>query len=554
MMTPSLFDLPSATGNKDWLVIVGNPPYNISSRTKTHGFLDEYKQIDGVPLGERNWRPLNDDYVKFIRFAQKKMGGVKEGIVALITNNGFLQNVTFRGMRASLLKTFDQIRILNLHGNYKKQRKNKSGGKDENVFDVTLGICITFFIKNAKLPKGVFYEEILGSRDEKYRYLLDNSLKNTSFKELKPDQKTYRFVPFQESNKYNSFYDLRDIFQIYNSGIKTGRDAVSIGFEKSELLARLNDLAHLPLEEARKKYNVGKDQRDWKLQLVQKDIKTHQPYPIRNMTYRPFDQRYIGYTGHKGLVARPSYSVMQHMLLLKDNVGIMTQRRNILKKSKHPFITQILSALNTSSAYDGSFLFPLYLYNKTSLSNEDEKVENFKPEFRKYINNLYQHFYAPEDIMGYIYGVMYSPFYNEKYKDSLSEEFARIPFVKSRRLFEEMSELGGQLIQVHLEKEVPSYGLGNFVSEGTGKVEKVFYDEGAEKLWINATQGFEKVPRSLIDFQIGSYPVVLKYLKSRKHRILTLEEISHVENVINILAFTLQQMEKIDEITPKIDP
>jgi predicted helicase len=207
---PELFDATrESPQNKDkrLLVIVGNPPYgpgpskiavqkiknsnpltvpktsnhlgmgySTKSQTKTPGLLDEYKQIEGVPLKERNLNPLNDDYVKFIRFAQKKMEAVSEGIVAIVTNNGFLDNVTFRGMRYSLLKTFDQIRILNLHGNVRKKEKKPDGSEDAKVFEITVGVCIVFFIKNAMLKRGVFYEDLFGSREEKYRFLLEYDL------------------------------------------------------------------------------------------------------------------------------------------------------------------------------------------------------------------------------------------------------------------------------------------------------------------------------------------------------------------------------------------
>jgi predicted helicase len=187
------------------------------------------------------------------------------------------------------------------------------------------------------------------------------------------------------------------------------------------------------------------------------------------------------------------------------------------------------------------------------LFSEIEKSENFKPEFRKYVNDLYQYEYSPEEIMGYIYAVMYSPFYNEKYKDELSKEFARIPFVKSRELFETMSQLGWELIQVHLENTVSDYGLGAFIGSGDYKVEKISYNEAEEKLSINSTQYFKRVPEDIVHFKIGSYPVILHYLKTRKGRVLTLEEINHLENVVNILAFTLQQIKKIDEVYKKID-
>lgn len=142
--------------------------------------------------------------------------------------------------------------------------------------------------------------------------------------------------------------------------------------------------------------------------------------------------------------------------------------------------------------------------------------------------------------MGYIYCILYRRSYNEKYQDYLSKEFARIPFVPSKELFEKMSDLGWNLIQKHLCEDVSALGLGTFLGIGSNRIEKVFYKESEQKLYINATQFFEKVPQNVFAFNLGSYPVLAKYLKARKDRILTLEEVNHVENVINILAFTLR--------------
>lgn len=163
----------------DNIIIIGNPPYNNVSNNKSKfisDLIDDYKIIDGKPLGEKNCKSLQDDYVKFIRFAQHKADNASEAIIGMITNHGFIDNPTFRGMRASLLKTFNQIYIVNLHGNAKKKEVCPDGSKDENVFSIQQGTCITFFIKNNN-DNNVYYQDLYGLRKDKFKWLIDNEIK-----------------------------------------------------------------------------------------------------------------------------------------------------------------------------------------------------------------------------------------------------------------------------------------------------------------------------------------------------------------------------------------
>lgn len=532
--------------DKELLGIIGNPPYNCESRTKTPGLLDAYKQIDGIPLKERNPKTLNDDYVKFIRFAQQKMDQVKEGVVAVVTNNAFLANVTFRGMRAYLLKTFDQIKILDLHGNATKNEKAPGGGHDENVFDIKLGVCVTFFIKRAHVKRGVFYAELFGGQAEKFQGMQGCGLDEIVFIHLKTSASPYYFVPFQVRAAYQEFYDFRSIFRRGGSGVQTERDNIAVGFSSEELRARLNNFERLFPEEARRKYDLRPNCLDLEVTKIQTYLRACSSYRFEKIDYRPFDTRYTEYTGKPGLIARPRCGVMQHMLA-GENMGLIASRTT----SPSMLCSSYLSHRHLLNG--GSSLFPLYLYHAKPFSSFFEKTENFKPEFRAYMDKLYQHHYSPEDIAGYIYGVMYSPFYQEKYKDELSKEFARIPFVPARCFFEEMAALGWELIQTHLEKTDPRYGFGAFIGSGDCEVKSVSYSAQQERVYINAAQYFDRVPAHIVGFKIGSYPVILKYLKSRKGRRLSLEEVNHVEKVINILAFTIEQIAKIDAVYQEID-
>ena len=156
------------------------------------------------------------------------------------------------------------------------------------------------------------------------------------------------------------------------------------------------------------------------------------------------------------------------------------------------------------------------------------------------------HRYSPEDILGYIYAVLNSPTYHKKYQNFLKIDFPRVPFVNQRKTFEALSALGWELMQAHLLKSIPQ-ALTVDVSKGDFKVEKPTYDPQHERLHINKTQYFSPVPRDVWAFHIGGYQVLDKYLKSRTGRTLSLDEIENVQNVVNVLRLTIDQMQRIDE-------
>lgn len=545
------------TKKKPILVIVGNPPYNSVSRHHTPGLIDAYKMVDGQPLNEKKiW--LNDDYVKFIRFAQNKMDQVEEGVVGIITNHGFLDNPTFRGMRQSLMNSFQQIYTLNLHGNVKKREICPNGSKDENIFDIQQGVCITFFIKKNVSNPGVYYADLWGTREEKFNYCWNQLFSTTSWKKLDPTSKHYYFVPFDSEfgEEYTSFNSLKDIFQSSSVGIVTSRDSLTIDFDKNTLKERVRDFAFLPTEEAREKYKLGKDSRDWKVHLAQKCLKDSglSSDNIHDIHYRPFDVRKIYYTPQsKGFVSQPLYNIMQHMLA-GENVGLVFVRQRKSSGWQHSFVSNQLieSCYISSKTGEMNYIAPLYLYPPSSYLNgltlNLEKQENFNPIFREWINDYYSWTYSPEKILGYIYAILYCPSYRLKYCALLQKDFPRIPFVKDRQLFEKLSDIGNILIQSHLMKEIPALDLGRYFGQGENDVDKILYDIPNKKLFINSNQYFSGVSPEVWHFEIGGYRVLDKYLKSRKKRTLKFEEIENIENIVNILTFTIEQVKKIDGI------
>lgn len=493
---------------------------------------------------------------------------VDEGVVGIITNHSFLDNPTFRGMRQSLTRTFDQVRVIDLHGNLKKKEQAPDGGKDENVFDIEQGVAITLLIKKPGLERGVWRGDVWGKRQEKYNWAVTASANDIELERLEPQLPLFLFQARdnEAAAAYERLRSVRDIFPINSVGIATARDSLTIHFTASELRDIVRDFAEREPEDARKIYNLGKDARDWKVLLAQEDARQCLPSDTykQSILYRPFDKRFTLYTGHsRGFQCMPRPDVMRHML--KPNVGLITSRLTKGERFAHAQVTDTLSEVICMSpkTSNNGFLFPLYLYppeqgKKPSPAFRDlytdadpfagkKRIENIAPEFRAWLDECYDRAYTPEQLLGYIYAVLHAPTYRARYADLLRTDFPRIPFADTRAQFEELSVLGWDLVKAHLLRDVPARGLGRSPGKGSNLVEKVRWSPAERKVWINATQAFTHVPERVWSFTIGGYQVIDKYLKSRKGRTLTLDEIEQVARIANVLDFTIDQMAAIDE-------
>jgi predicted helicase len=543
------------------LIITGNPPYSGHSKNNSDWIkqrIKDYFWVDGKPLGEKNPKWLQDDYVKFFRFAQYKIEQVQEGIVAIITNHSFLDNPTFRGMRQSLMLTFDQLYFLDLHGNAKKKETSPDGSKDENVFDIEQGVAISILIKKKGVEKGVFVADFYGKREQKYQTCLETEFRKTDWKKINPSPPFYLFQEQNQTLKpiYDKFWSVNEIFKVSGVGIVTGRDELTVHYTKEKLQDTINDFAKLPENEAREKYKLGSDSRDWQVKLAQNElIKTGlSPNNIQKISYRPFDIRFTYFTGKsKGFQCMPRGEVMKHML--SENVGLVARRQQLAgKECNYYFVSQsmIADGLIRSDNKGSESLFPLYLYESQSdgglfASQEPSKVENFTKEFKEFINQQYSSPSGAEGLMGYIYAILHSPSYRSKYADFLKIDFPRIPFTADAEVFAELSKLGYELIEHHLLKKVPPTKIGSIAGAKIFRVEKPSWQN--ERLYFNTETYFSAVPKAVYEFQIGGYQVLDKYLKDRKGRELSIDEIENIEKVIKVLQFTIEQMQKINELT-----
>ncbi len=554
------------------LVILGNPPYSGHSSNIGDWITKEiraYYQVDGKPLGEKNPKWLQDDYVKFLRFAQWKIDRAGEGVLGFITNHGYLDNPTFRGMRQSLMATFDEIHILDLHGNSLKKEKCPDGSKDENVFDIQQGVAIGLFIKSPRTALSgrergkVYHADLYGLREGKYAWLLKNDINTTEWKRVNPKSGFYLFVPRDERLfvVYERWPKITDIFPVNSVGIVTARDNLTIRWTKEEVWQTVLNFSRLEPELARRAYDLGKDARDWKVEFAQKDLRESgvDKGRITPILYRPFDVRYTYYTGRsRGFLCMPRPEVMRHMM--QDNLGLISARSNKSAKMNHFFCTNKIMETKCGESTTQSCIFPLYLYPSTekkdllSLVTGDEKTVNISPKIMEALTTAYGKQPSPEEIFHYIYAVLYSDTYRTKYAEFLKTDFPRAPFTGDYKLFRKMSVYGNWLVDLHLlkshELDTPT---ARFQGRGDNRVEKPEYEAREKRVYINAEQYFEDVGKDAWEYMIGGYRVLEKWLKDRKGREMTTDDIRHYCRVATAVEKTIGIQKEIDGIYPQIE-
>jgi predicted helicase len=551
------------------LVITGNPPYLGESLNKGKWITDlikTYKKdADGNLLKERNLKWLQDDYVKFIRFAQWKMDSIPEGIVGVITNHKFLDNQTFRGMRASLMRTFSQIYVINLHGN--SRYRELLSELDENVFDIQQGVSISILIRKKELPPKFAYISWTGKREDKYRACIETGWSSLRWEYLEPAAPSYFFIPkgTDTTPVYDTAFKLPDIFPVNSVGITTARDELTVQYSQEEVRKTVVDFANLPAEDARRKYRLGEDARDWKISLAQSDLIKDglRPQAIVPITYRPFDARYTYYTGKsRGFMCMPRPKVMAHMLssnVIPRNVAICCSRgQEIGGLWEHAFVAENIIQLHTVSAKEATYIFPLYLssasYDVVHGGSLVARSKNLSPEFTKYLKEKYERKYTAEEVLGYIYSVLYSTAYRKRYADKLREDFPHVPFPDNEEKVNSLSKLGWDLVQAHLLRQIPDEPAIE-LTKGDDLIESPVYVASSQRLYINLQQYFAPVSDQVWNFTIGGYQVLYQYLKARKGREISLDEKENVRDTIKVLNFTITQMQQIDTyVIGTIDP
>jgi predicted helicase len=557
------------------MVVLGNPPYSGHSAntgewikkllhgidTHTGKSTGNYFEVDGNPLGERNPKWLNDDYVKFIRFAQWRIEQTGYGILAFVTNHGYLDNPTFRGMRQSLMETFDEIYILDLHGNSKKKERALDGSKDENVFDIQQGVAIGIFVKKQSVnsPNGdakslgrVHHQDLYGHREivsepdffdddpvreivgGKYHWLSQNDTSTTDWQELKPNSPSYFFIPQDETLRleYEGGWKINEMMPENSMGVTSGDDQKFVHFADEEF------------EENQLEF-------------------------VREVAYRPFDIRYLYY--NSDVLARSRRNFMKNFIG-RRNLALCALRRPRNEIVGNFLVTDTITDKCVISTLDNAQIFPLYLYpdDTHTLFDDGELVRepNFSEGFIKDLSlKLNLEFsdgefsfreavispevFSPKDIFHYAYAIFHSPSYRVRYAEFLKIDFPRLPLTSSQGLFFALGNLGSQLVSLHLlEKDIETDVT--FPEKGSNEIEFApKYKDG--KVWINKKQYFEGIPVNAWEFQIGGYRVADKWLKDRKGRNLTFDDMDHYAKVIAALSRTIDLMREIDEVIEHFD-
>ena len=549
------------------MCVIGNPPYAISSTNKNEwiqNLISDYKK----DLNERKIN-LDDDYIKFIRYGQHFIEKNGSGVLAYISANSFVDGVTHRQMRKHLLQCFDSIYILDLHGNAKKKEVCPDGSADQNVFDIMQGVSINIFVKTGKKKKTdlgkVFQFDLQGKREIKYEYLIENSIESIKWKNVLYEEPYYFFKSLNYSilEKYNEGFQVTEIFHNYNSGIQTKRDGLTINFSIAEINEIVEDFLSIDAEDIRKKYNLPIDGRDWQIQLAKNDLQ--KGYKVIPIQYRLFDMRYTAYTGKsKGFIAYPRDTISSHFL--NNNIGLVFKRTGRIYGSTYDFffITKnvISEGLFAIDPLGREYIAPVYLYPETNeqqtIGQSTERTPNLNAEIVKQIaeklgltftneKETTKDTFAPIDILDYIYAVLHSQNYREKYKEFLKIDFPRVPYPKDKDTFWQLVKLGGQIREIHLlESSTVEKYITQYPEDGNNVVVKPKYENG--KVYINDTQYFDNVPQVAWDFYIGGYQPAQKWLKDRKDRKLEFDDILHYQKIIVALTETDRLMNEINKI------
>ncbi len=584
------------------MVVLGNPPYSVSSSNKgewIESLTADYKK----DLNERNIQPLSDDYIKFIRFAEHFIEKNGQGIVAMITNNSFIDGIIHRQMRKHLLQSFDNIYILDLHGNSKKKEIAPDGSADQNVFDIMQGVSINIFVKTGKKKKVEFgkvrHFELFGKREYKYDNLNENYSGSISWNELGANGPNYFLVPkdFGVEVAYEKGFSINELFRLNSSGVSTARDHFVIDLDIQTLTKRISRFLDQTLSDDAIRSEIGlKDNRDWSMVNARQgnDFNTGH---LQIINYRPFDNRPIYYDSR--LIDFGRESVVKH-ILIKKNPSLILCRQQSTFDFQHCFITNYFTDRNSISLQtkEASYFFPLYLYPSADELNlvegkEKSRVPNLNMEivakFAEKIGVAFKSsvdipvcdsmeansnagqecpsYFTPENLLDYIYAVLHSPNYRDKYKEFLKIDFPRIPLPENAEQFWKFVEKGCELRKLHLmESPELNTPITTYPISGSNVVEKVVFKSSVDipvcdsvtgrnacptlsgKVFINPTQYFDNVPEISWNFFIGGYQPAQKWLKDRKNRTLSYDDIIHYQKIIVALKRTAEIMGEIEKV------
>ena len=555
-------------------IIIGNPPYSGRSYNLTdyaREMVRQYKTIAGLPIKEKGAlqleKNLNDDYVKFVSLAQMLTKG-HPATVGLITNHSFLENPTLRGLRWHLLQQYASMRLLDLGGNVARRER----GVDDNVFDISQGVAISILASPPERTNVlVRVTRLRGTREEKYRTLLlteGSPLSCTLASPVEP------FFLFRSENvelrtEYMAGLGLTECFPLNSTGVKTHRDAFCIDFDIVPLKRRIADLISYELSDAdiRDKYGL-EDTYGWDLKKCRMRLRS-QPNvkdAFTQILYRPFDWRNIYFSAH--VIELPRMEVSENFLH-GDNIGIVFMRQVASDESychfgvtRNPVDNRCFYSNRGTMSFAPLFIDRDYSGPKGLFKNRlrNPNLSSAAMEaIGKIVGDTKRIQITAEAILNYAYGVFHSPAYRSRYAEFLKIDFPRIPLPRHLNLFYDIARLGGEIVSLHLmESPCLDKLVTTYLGSKDAKVERVGWS--ADTVWLDAartkkeqltnpgTIGFLGVPAEVWNFQIGGYQVCEKWLKDRKGRQLSADDIAHYQKIVVAISETIRLMKEIDEV------
>ncbi|HEX3129728.1 MAG TPA: type ISP restriction/modification enzyme [Thermoanaerobaculia bacterium] len=540
-------------------VVIGNPPYSGRSENRTDAanlLLREsgYYQVDGEPLREKNAKWLQDDYVKFLRFAQRRIDESGEGVVGLVLNHSYLDNPTFRGLRRSLMNSFEEIYLLDLHGNRRRRETAPDGGVDDNVFEeVGRGISILLLVKKPGLARKVARYDLWGNRLKKLRWLAARDVGSTPWVDLDPPAPSYLFVgrDVRLEEAYARGIRLTDLFVERSVGVLTARDRLVIDFDREALRARIRELRNGMGDILKTVPDTG----NWTRAEAVRRAAADEAWESRltEILYRPFDYRSIFYADY--LIERPRERIMRH-LLGGSNRALVVPRQS--KDGPGALVTDRIAAHKAVSAYDINSVFPLYLFSGEGRLDAGQRKPNVAPWIFAFLQSRFGEPVTPEAVFCYVYAVLYSEEYRDRYAAFLAADFPRIPFPESLRLFKLLAQLGAELVDLHLSR-VPLPTTVQCLGTGGGRLSRSKrllrgYKERERRVYVNEEgQYFEGISPRIWRYRVGGYPVLSRWLQDRAGRILTWEEYQAFFRAAAAIERTIVLQEKIDELVLELE-
>jgi len=461
-----------------------------------------------------------------------------------------------------LLNSFDHIYVLDLHGNAKKKEKCPDGSRDQNVFDIQQGVAIILAVKKNGLKKTISHADLWGLREHKYNWLVSNDMKTTKWKKLTPSSEFYFFVIRDERllGRYQKYSKITDILPTNSVGVVTSRDKFVIDAGSAELKKRIRMFRdeNIPDSMIKQAFNL-RDKTNWKVKTARKKVTDDENWEkqVIPILYRPFDQQWVFY--NDAVVERTRKEVMRNMM--HENVALLSCRQQNKVGFYHALVSDTIveSCIVSDRTREISYVFPLYLYPDEDLYNNNKmntyhrEVNIDKQVFDK-LKTVYKTEPKPEGILHYIYAILYSNIFRQKYAEFLKSDFPRIPFSADLHLFRAIAKLGKDLVYLHLMKSKKlDKPFARFEGKGDRLVQKIKYNQKKRLIYINEGQHFGPVSKDIWEYQIGGYQVMDKWLKDRKNHRLSLDAIKHYCRIATAIKQTIGFQKKIDELYSAVD-